>query len=224
MNYLRLTQKEQIWGWFWLAVHVFILPTAIALAIQLMGLTLTMSNLNIVMFFVTFAVTVVIFHRYLLVQLKCVRWKTLLWVVIGLGMYNLLTVAASYTTTLIQPVHINANNETVKLLLHEQPILFSIGSIILAPVFEEVLYRGLVFGSMYKIHPVLGYIGTTVLFAAAHLIGFIGIQDWLSIGVSFIQYIPAGIALSFAYERSGTLVAPIIMHTAINLIATLQMR
>ena len=42
--------------------------------------------------------------------------------------------------------------------------------------------------------------------------------------LNFLQYLPAGIALCWAYEQADSIFAPILIHTAINLLAMVAMR
>jgi membrane protease YdiL (CAAX protease family) len=54
------------------------------------------------------------------------------------------------------------------------------------------------------------------LFSLVHLLGYIGQYTPLQFFLAFLQYVPAGIALCGAYITSGTIFAPILLHTAIN--------
>ena len=40
----------------------------------------------------------------------------------------------------------------------------------------------------------------------------------------FVQYLPAGLMLAWSYEKSNTIVTPILIHTVINAIAIYSMR
>ena len=65
----------------------------------------------------------------------------------------------------------------------------------------------------------MGYILSSVVFAGIHVIGSIGVADWLTIVLCFIQYLPHSIALAWTYHRSGNIVAPILLHASINLMS-----
>ena len=70
----------------------------------------------------------------------------------------------------------------------------------------------------------LAYLASTLVFAAIHVIGYIGLYDFTTLLLCYIQYLPAGIALCFAYEKADTIAAPILMHIAINQIGMSAMR
>ena len=57
-----------------------------------------------------------------------------------------------------------------------------------------------------------------------HVMGYIGQFDWLTLVLCFLQYIPAGLWLAWAYEKSDSIFAPMLIHTAINAIGIYAMR
>lgn len=83
--------------------------------------------------------------------------------------------------------------------------------VILVPVLEEVVYRGAIQGVLrdFTISPWPAILLTALLFGVMH----IGPAD----GVAVPGLIVFGIALGIVYERSGTLLAPIMMHGLFNL-------
>ena len=89
-----------------------------------------------------------------------------------------------------------------------------------APIVEEALFRGLFFAPLYRKVPILAYVVSTVLFSAIHVVGAIGTLDALSILLCFIQYLPAGIALGFVYQRTGNIIGPMLLHFMINFLAS----
>lgn len=224
-KYLKMTYAEQAIGWAWFVIQLFFLPAVLTFLNELLHWGMTVATLNIVLFSVNFIVVAGIFRHYLLVQLKSVRLKSLVaWVPLGLFFYWTLAYAVSVLVLTLQPEHTNANNETVDVLIQQNPLLMSVCTVILAPITEETLFRGLLFGQLYKNRPMLGYTVSIFVFAAVHVVGYIGLQDPLSLCISLLQYLPAGLVFSIVYTQSGTLVAPIILHAIFNLIATLSMR
>lgn len=81
--------------------------------------------------------------------------------------------------------------------------------IIVAPVLEEILFRGKVFSVMrYTCRPSLAAMVSAAIFAALH--GHIGIA---------IEAFCAGMIFSYAYILTGSIFAPIILHIFNNIIA-----
>ena len=59
---------------------------------------------------------------------------------------------------------------------------------------------------------------------AAHVLGYVGNADFVTLAVCFVQYVPAGLILAWAYARSGSLWVSILIHTAANFVSMLIMR
>jgi membrane protease YdiL (CAAX protease family) len=81
-----------------------------------------------------------------------------------------------------------------------------------------------IFGSIYKRSRILGYAVSALVFAALHVIGYIGFFAPTHLLLCFLQYIPAGLCLAWAYVMADTIWAPILMHIAINQMGVLAMR
>lgn len=102
----------------------------------------------------------------------------------------------------------------------------SVGTIALAaPAFEEFVYRGFLQTSVVRVTrallparsdrarlgPVwLGIAATSTLFALAHL----GAAPWYALPGLFLF----GVSLGVAYERTGRLIVPVLMHAGFNAI------
>ena len=59
---------------------------------------------------------------------------------------------------------------------------------------------------------------SVLAFAAIHVVGYIGLFDPVTLILCFVQYLPAGIILAAAYEKTDTIITPILIHIFINLI------
>lgn len=91
-------------------------------------------------------------------------------------------------------------------------LLFS--AVILAPVFEEIVFRGFLFqGLRKKTGAVWAAVISTVLFALVHT--QYDLWGWLSVGLT-------GIAACYMTLRTGSLKSAIALHALINLIITLE--
>ncbi|MBF0596448.1 CPBP family intramembrane glutamic endopeptidase [Faecalibacter rhinopitheci] len=77
---------------------------------------------------------------------------------------------------------------------------------IFAPIFEEVLFRGIIFKGLlqHKIHPALAIVVSGFLFGMAHM------NPWQFIGAGIL-----GMIFAFTYYRTKSLVIPVLLH-AIN--------
>lgn len=111
--------------------------------------------------------------------------------------------------------------ETVRLLQTGVPVgwmvYLAIISIVVAPLMEEIIFRGIIYPSLKRTgRRKLALFGTAVLFAAIH--GNLN---------AFIPLTVFAVILALAYDYSGSLLAPILGHSifnAINFALTLQSR
>lgn len=90
--------------------------------------------------------------------------------------------------------------------------------VVLIPIVEEVLFRGLMFGSLRKYSRPLGYGVTIVLFALfqAQQYAFTpGAMD-LRYLLLAIRYLPMSAALTWCYDNGGSVWSPIVLHMAIS--------
>ena len=213
------TRQENILGYIYLAFSQLILANLIAIVAFYWGYPISLSELNIIYFGVNFVCIVAIFHRFLGKSLLA-AWKSipkcLISVVVGFGAYYWVSILLGYVITWIDPNFANVNDQAVGSIALEHPRLIGFCTVFLVPVVEETLYRGLIFQNLQKKHRILAYIVSSLIFSSIHVIGYIGSADWATLGLCFAQYLPAGIALGWAYEKADTIVAPILIHMIIN--------
>ncbi|MGZ8563692.1 MAG: CPBP family intramembrane glutamic endopeptidase, partial [Candidatus Limnocylindria bacterium] len=87
-----------------------------------------------------------------------------------------------------------------------EPWVTVLSIVILAPIAEEVFFRGVVFNALLRERgPRTAYLGSAALFAVIHL----------SI-VALLPIFLLGLALAWVYHRTGNLLAPIVMHAVVN--------
>ena len=95
------------------------------------------------------------------------------------------------------------------------PLLLVVVVALAAPLFEEALFRGLLFRgwSLSRLGPAGTILLTAVLWGAMHLQ-----YDAYDMGQVFVL----GLLLGIARHRSGSLVVPLVMHVAVNIAACLH--
>ncbi len=109
-----------------------------------------------------------------------------------------------------------SNQDLIKLLTSNtlslrSKIVLSSFILIEAPLLEELLFRGVLFGGLTKIMPVWG-----AMLLSGFLFAFIHVN-----AVTFIPLWFLGVAFAWLYVRTGTLLAPMAVHftfNAVNLI------
>lgn len=222
-----MTKNELRFGLVYIAVQIFVLPALLAQFNLLLDNPLSPVQLNFALFCVDFICVTIIFHRFLWQGIRQVLDKPFLLLrSAGLGflLYWIGSIAVNMVIYAAYPNFSNVNDTSISVLTQQNWQLMSIGTVLLVPVTEETLYRGLVFGNLYKRSRIGAYVLSTLIFAALHVVGYIGLYEPVHLLLCFLQYIPAGLSLALAYSMADTIWAPILMHITINQIGVLAMR
>lgn len=92
--------------------------------------------------------------------------------------------------------------------------LFLFSALVVAPAFEELFFRGMVFPAIAKRVGVWGGI-----VASAALFGFVHLnqaEDLLGAVLLLLRLVPLGIFFAWLFHWRGTIVAPILAHSVFN--------
>jgi len=142
-----------------------------------------------------------------------------LWVVVlmppaGLGLQVLTGVISQLLSPLLGGMK-NPQDCNISQAFGAEPFLAVISIAVIAPVVEEIVFRGFVFGGLRtKLGITLSVIVSSVIFSLAHSFSVGG--SILLLGPSLFL---AGVALALVYERSRSLVPGMVLHGSFNLIA-----
>ena len=221
-----MTRKETIFGWILVSLHLLILPVGLSLLNLFLPQPMDLSLLNFLVFAIVFLLAVLIFHRFLKENFRKIKnnlpW-CVIWALAGFGIYMVGNIMITAVIMAIDPDFINVNDAAIDLLLEGNFRLLAFAMIFLVPLSEECMYRGLLFQGMYRLGRPLAYLLSTVCFALIHVVGYIGTQSITTLFLCFLQYLPAGIALAWAYEKTDSIWTPILMHMIINSIGITAM-
>lgn len=224
---ISMTRRETLLGWSYLLISLFVLPFVLNFANSLLAVPVSDTVINLIYFCANFLSTAVIFHRFLIASGKAALrnpWRCLRFAALSLAVYYLAMTLISKGIFLIDPNFSNVNDSNVQNLSREHTSLMVFATVFLVPIGEEALYRGLLFQGFQRKSRLLAYCLSTVIFAGIHVMGYIGLYHWLTLCLCFVQYLPAGIALAWAYEKTDTIITPMLMHITINQIGMYAMR
>ena len=89
-------------------------------------------------------------------------------------------------------------------------------SVVLAPVVEEPIFRGLLYGAVRRHSRAAAYFASVLVFGLYHVWQYVFVfADWRYF-LQIINYIPVTVALCYSYERSGSIWVPMAFHMFIN--------
>ena len=225
-----MTPGEKIAGTVLLAVYLVVLPFVTEPLFRLVGrlLDTTVSDTvqNVIYYYILFAVTLVIFHKFIgrtsrnFADNLGVACRSVL---VGLiALYGLNELVYRLTHLLIGN-RTNLNDTAISAQIQDAPRVTLLIIVFLAPFIEEVLFRGLVFGNLKSKSRVVAYLVSCVLFALLHVWQFAVVQQDLTYFLLMVQYLVPGAVLAWAYESSGTLWASIGLHAAVNALSAWAM-
>lgn len=224
---VSMNDKERIWGFLYLLAELFALPAALEAMNRLLPAPLPDAWLNFLYFALNFIFTCFLFRSFLRRCLARIGKNTgdfLLVTAAGFGIYYLCNLVLNSLILLLAPDFANLNDGNIaQQVSGNMPIMF-IGTAILVPVAEELLHRGLVFGSLYGRNPYIAYIFSAILFSAIHILGYVMVYPLPHLLLALLQYLPAGLVLAWAYRKSGSIFSSILIHAAVNALALLSLR
>lgn len=217
--YVSMNRSEKILGWVYLAFQLLFLPGVLTWINGQLGSPMNQAVYNFAYHAVNFVAMVCIYHRFLkdsLVSAWGDIWNFIQAVVLGFVAFWACGKVFDWVVSLIRADLSNINDSTVISMLQSNYILMVICVVVLAPVTEELLYRGLIFRNIWQQSKAAAYLISMVAFSAVHVIGYIGATDPVTLILCFIQYLPAGLCLAWTYTKADNIFAPIAVHALNN--------
>lgn len=221
------SRRELLAGGIYLILQATLVPVLVALLVVALPMVISDSLTNLMVFFINFLATVLIFRKFLLRSLLdffAAPVRQLGFVLAGLGVYYLASFAGALILQLLGLVTPNVNDGTIQDMLQEDMLPIAICIIALAPLTEELLYRSLLLAPLYGRSKLGAYALSVAIFSLAHVVGYIGTYDLQTLWICFLQYIPASLSLAWIYAKSQNVFTSMLVHTAVNSLGFLLLR
>ena len=216
----ELSTAEQVAGFCYLPFYLVLLALGLQLLSDKLGFGWTNLQINVAYFIVNCAMIWIIFHNFLIRSFRAIRfWELIQAVILGFALYYAGNFLYSWIIGLLDLSITSFNDETVMGLISQNKWIMGVCTVLLAPIVEETLVRGLLFGVIRPRSRIVAYVTTIVFFAVMHVWQYLALYDVKDILLAAVQYIPAGIALGWTYEKSNTIWGPIFLHMTINAIS-----
>ncbi len=218
-----LTRREQLWGLGYTLVSLFLLPSILPDLLPNASAVL----LNTVYYVLNFLCLGFLLRKFLR---KAVIFagkrplSMLAWAAAGLALYLLANSLLSFGINRFFPNYFNRNDADIAQQLGENFPIMVINTVFLVPFAEELMHRGVIFGSLHPKNPIASYLFSAVFFSLVHILGYLGILSAAEFFLSFLQYLPAGLILAWCYQKSGCIFTSVLLHAAINTIGILALR
>ncbi|MGJ8730342.1 CPBP family intramembrane glutamic endopeptidase [Listeria aquatica] len=134
-------------------------------------------------------------------------WLSFIVISIGtLVISNLLEILITY----LNPSFNTANQAGIEdMVSSASPLVVFVAVVILAPIAEEVVFRGLIMKIIFRKYPKIGFLVSALLFTFAHIPTDI---------LSFLLYFVMAVGLCLVYYKTKRIEASILLHFINNLI------
>lgn len=224
--FLPLNKKESRWGWV-LAVIYLLMITYLELIVPFSHYWIVCGAATLLL-----AGLVVTFRGFLKQSVdnlsligRSLLWKPLL----ALLVTRVITIFINDLGFMFQlpyfdytdwgPLLMNIRSELIAEAAEAAPILIFLSVVLLMPIAEELIFRGVILGQLYEKNGLLAVAASTVLFLLFHTIPYISLSgDSTYLCFYAFQYIPMGLFLCWLYISTDSIFAPMVLHILYNAI------
>ncbi len=215
----QMTETQTVLGWIYLAVHIAALPLLLRLLQRFTPEPIGDAELNLIYYCVgiVFSLTVMLgFLRRGFDRLADNFRLCLLTMVVALMIDYALSGVAALALLLVDGVLKNPNNDAVMDMAQQNSGIVKAIAIFLAPIVEEILFRGVVFGSIRTRSRLWAYVVSVAVFSIYHVWSYAAVSGDFTQLLYALQYVPVSFVLAWAYERSGCIWTGIFFHMGFN--------
>ena len=218
----RPTAQESVAGGVYFIFQWLLLSLILQMVNDHLSQPLTDAELNFTYYLINFLAAILIYHEFLGRSARQATQHAAYFcqaIILGLAAYYACNFLTLRLIRLLVPGFTNYNDAVISAMSRSGRYLMVVSTVILVPPAEECVFRGLIFRNLYGKSRWVAYVVSILAFAAIHVLGFIGKYSALELVMAVLQYLPAGLSLAWAYTKSDTIFAPIIIHACINLVA-----
>lgn len=220
--FVSLTPRETFLGFGLLAIYLaasLVLPKSLPLALVICGLTL------------------LLFRRFLrdtihmpLMPLTRILWKTVL-ATASVQLFNLLMndlflpfFPEYFVWGESGPAFYNVHKAALAAAAGERFWRTALWAALLVPVTEELLYRGVLFGTLHNKLGWPAYPATALLYALVFTIPLWGTCPPSFVVIHFLQTLPMSLILGWAYASGDSILIPLLAHILLNAMSVFSVR
>ena len=209
----RMSAPERALAIGYLPIHVYFLPM---LLVRTLGERIDALSLNVVCYVIAAFFLFFCLRRFFFREFNALcdyGAGALLEVAKAYGVLLLCNLAVNVLLVLTEHTQ-NPNNDVIFSLAGDDLGKTAAMAVFLAPIAEEAMFRGGVFGLLRRYSRLAAYGASMALFALYHVWSF-ALGDptaWLYL----LQYLPAGFLLARVYENTESLWTAVFLHMTVN--------
>ena len=211
----RMSRGEAAAALAYLPLHVFLLPMGLSVLMLFASLPLSNAGFNLLYYGVGTAYMLLFLRKFLRREFDPLCDRPLNCFVEILICYGIMLALNMLVSGLLSLVATdNPNNAAIMDMADRDTGKVAAMAVFLAPLVEEPMFRGSVFGLIRRKSRLLAYAVSMLLFSLYHVWAY-ALSDpgsWIYI----VQYLPASYVLCRCYERTDSLWGSIFLHMMIN--------
>ena len=221
-------KKELIAGAVYLPLHMYVIASVFVFFMLLFDFAVTPIAINLMAMGFGACMLCLLFRKHLRESLMqfftCGRGNVRI-LLLGMSMRYALNIALSALIVLCfallgrEMAIINPNQDAVEVILETHLWGTVLLAVVLAPIVEELLFRSLLFAPLLTFNRLAAYLISGLAFGFLHIAAFLFTQPSPLLLLTILMYLPAGIALAWAYEKSGNIITPMLLHALMNVVA-----
>lgn len=224
MEPAALSGHERVQGGILLICYLAVFPVlagrGFGLLELLAGVSVGSAQRDLIYYWVLFALTLAVFRKFWKKTTKALLsgiGNVLVSLGLGLPLFYGLGWLSAKALRLLPLYPANLNDAAISAQLGTSPGRTVLMVVFLAPVVEETLFRGYVFGTLRERGRTRAYLVSCLLWGLAHVWQYAA-GDW-SYLLLMAQYLVPGLVMAWTYERAGSLWGSVLLHSIVNALA-----
>lgn len=217
----QMSRVQTVLGWCYVPLYIIVIPLLLSLYAAYAPVQPSDIEINLIYYGISVVFTAAVMGTFLRrgydVLLDNIR-RSLLALLSAFLIEYAMSIAAGLVLMLLEDNIVNPNNDAIMSMTGQDYGRTKALVIFIAPIIEEVMFRGVIFGSIRRKSRATAYIVSVIIFSFCHVWQY-AIAYGPEMLLYVVQYIPISVALAWAYERSGTIWVPIFFHMASNMLS-----
>ena len=221
-----MNRGAKIAGWIYFPIHVVVLPLFLGTALYLIaGAMPSDITCNIWYYAIGLAFTLVAMWKFLRQSYENMLNRFAYSFAMILAAYAvdlLLSLVLQLFMTFLGELPVPNNDTIMDLAGQNYRRMFAV-AVFMAPLVEECLFRGVVFGTIRQKSRFFAYFVSVLLFSLYHVWQYALVYADPIYLLSALQYVPVSIALAYCYDRTQSIWPPVFFHMFINALSLSMM-
>ena len=214
-----MPRGARIAGWVYFPIHAVVLPLTIgALLMAVLGKLPSDVTCNVLYYLCGLVFTLIAMWRFLRRSFDTMVGSILRCIGMMFAAYGidvLLSLVLQLGTSLIGELPVPNNDAVTGLARTDYKRMIAV-AVLMAPLVEECLFRGVVFGTIRPKSRFWAYAASIALFSLYHVWQYVLVYQDPKLLLSALAYVPVSAALTFCYEQTRSIWPPVFFHMFVN--------